>query len=233
MSDNGPSQKDFGCVCPCAKEEFSSLFSPPGFPQGHETVIMVTDILWEGIKFRFLRRKIFFLFSMCLFLVPWQRLSLSFILWAALALQMVAAFPLVLSTYQRPDAISAFHLARLGICFVCMFSMFPCDLQHLQICTKVSQSILSALERTSEIQTSIFTCRTIIYATTVPKLLYDQVKLVCDDCKSGYVKRSCRIPIPQSLLEWQGGGSLILLWLLIASWNCAHCILFLLGHDIP
>lgn len=108
--------------------------------------------------------------------------------------------------------------------------MFPCD---LQICTKVSQSILSALERTSEIQTSIFTCRTIIYATTVPKLLYDQVKLVCDDCKSGYVKRSCRIPIPQSLLEWQGGGSLILLWLLIASWNCAHCILFLLGHDIP
>jgi len=113
----------------------------------HETVIMVTDILWEGIKFRFLRRKIFFLFSMCLFLV--------------------------------------------------------------------SQSILSALERTSEIQTSIFTCRTIIYATTVPKLLYDQVKLVCDDCKSGYVKRSCRIPIPQSLLEWQGGGSLILLWLLI------------------
>ncbi len=122
----------------------------------------------------------------------------------------------------------AFPLARFGTCFA---RMFQCV---LQICnTKVSQSILSALERTSEIQTSIFACRTIIYATTVPKLLYDEVKLVCDDCKSGYVKRSCRIPIPQSLLEWQGGGSLILLCLLIASWNCAHCILFLLGHDFP
>lgn len=113
----------------------------------HETVVMVTDILWEGIKFRFLRRKIFFLWSICLFLV--------------------------------------------------------------------SQSILSALERTEAIQAAIFVCRTLIYATAIPKLLYDQVKLVCEDCKTGYVYRACRIPIPQSLLEWQGGGSLILLWLLI------------------
>jgi hypothetical protein len=81
----------------------------------------------------------------------------------------------------------------------------------------VSQSILSALERTEGIQAAIFVCRTLIYATAVPKLLYDQVKLVCEDCKTGYMNRACRIPIPQSLLEWQGGGSLILLWLLIVA----------------
>ena len=91
----------------------------------------------------------------------------------------------------------------------------------------MSQSILSALERTEAIQAAIFVCRTLIYATAIPKLLYDQVKLVCEDCKTGYVYRACRIPIPQSLLEWQGGGSLILLWVLIVAclsrfWNVAH-----------
>ena len=175
---------------------------------------------------------------MCLFLVPLQRLSLSFMSWAATCIADGCSLSLGISWFfqstrdQTPSLFGlillTFPLARFGTCFA---RMFPCV---WQICnTKVSQSILSALERTSEIQTSIFACRTIIYATTVPKLLYDEVKLVCDDCKSGYVKRSCRIPIPQSLLEWQGGGSLILLCLLIASWNCAHCILFVLGHDFP
>lgn len=50
---------------------FLSLYLRRRWQQGHETVVMVTDILWEGIKFRFLRRKIFFLWSICLYLAAW------------------------------------------------------------------------------------------------------------------------------------------------------------------
>lgn len=113
----------------------------------HETVIVVSDILWEGIKHQFLRRKIFFLWSLCLFLV--------------------------------------------------------------------SQSVLSALERTSGIQTALFVCRTLIYLTSLPKLFYDHVKLFCEDLRGGYVSRYFCIPIPQYLLAWQGCGSLILFWFLV------------------
>ena len=160
--------------------------------QGHETVIIVTDILWEGIKHQFLRRKIFFLWSLCLFLAS-----------------CFNNLPLEFGFGQR------FPKKWLGT-------------------SEVSQSILSVLDRTNEIQIALFVCRTLIYLTSLPKLLYDQVKLFCEDVRGGYVDRSCRIPIPQYLLEWQGCGSLVLFWLLLATQlRGLHICFFAPAQRIP
>ncbi|CAJ1369249.1 unnamed protein product [Effrenium voratum] len=113
----------------------------------HETIVTMSDILWDGVKYQFLRRRLFFILSLCLFLA--------------------------------------------------------------------SQSVLTVLEPSQNIRNALFVCRTLIYVLGLPQLLYVQLKSLCEDCRNGDVDRILRVPVPQYLWQWQGLGSLILLWLLI------------------
>ena len=83
---------------------------------------------------------------------------------------------------------------------------------------QVSQSVLSAVDdadRSEALRIALFSCRIFIYAFCMMKMIFDQIRMFCADCRGGYVERYCRIPIPHYLQEWQGLGGLILLWLLI------------------
>eukprot|EP00439_Symbiodinium_sp_Y106_P036889 s1403_g4.t1 len=105
------------------------------------------------------------------------------------------------------DGISKFHFLRGRVHFLISFIVFL-----------VSQSVLSAVDdadRSEALRIALFSCRIFIYAFCMMKMIFDQIRMFCADCRGGYVERYCRIPIPHYLQEWQGLGGLILLWLLI------------------